>query len=160
MSGCVYVVRCDLSGAHYGRRYVGQTTQEPEPHRRMARHIRSAAAGSNFPFHQAIREVGAEHFFVEYVYKTSSQYMLNKLEAFWALELNAYCWGHFDGEYPPGYNCAIAGRTNRMLGKKHKPDSLEKMAAARKKYWATRRSHSSSEASSSDSPLSEVAVGV
>lgn len=136
--GCVYIVRCDLSGAHYGRRYVGQTTQEDEPHRRMARHIRSAAAGSNFPFHQAIREVGTNHFYVEYVYSTSSQYMLNKIEAFWAVELNAYCWGHFDGENPPGYNCAIAGKTNKMLGRKHTPATLEKMAAARKKYWEKR----------------------
>lgn len=144
MSGCVYIVRCDLSGAHYGRRYVGQTTQESEPHRRMARHIRSAAAGSSFPFHQAIREVGASHFYVEYIYKTDSQYLLNKLEAFWAMELNAYCWGHFDGENPPGYNCAIAGKTNKMLGRKHTPAAIEKMAAARRKYWA-QKSGSSSE---------------
>lgn len=154
--GCVYIVRCDLSGAHYGRRYVGQTTQESEPHRRMARHIRSAAAGSSFPFHQAIREVGASHFYVEYVYKTDSQYVLNKLEAFWCLELNSYCWGHFDGENPPGYNCAIAGKTNKMLGRKHTPAALQKMAAARRKYWESKAAHSSGSDVSSSSLLSSV----
>jgi hypothetical protein len=89
--------------------------------------------------------VGAEHFHVEYVYRSSSQYILNKLEAFWAQEVNAYCWGYFDGEYPPGYNYAIAGKTNKMLGRKHTPAALEKMAAARRKYWESRKTGTSSE---------------
>jgi hypothetical protein len=124
----------------------------------MARHIRSAAAGSSFPFHQAIREVGAGHFYVEYIYSTSSQYMLNKVEAFWAMELNAYCWAHHDGENPPGYNCAVAGKTNKMLGRKHTPAALVKMAAARRKYWEKRQSSSSDSSSSSDPELSSVGV--
>jgi len=134
--GCVYLIANDLSGAHAGRVYVGQTTLEEEPHRRVARHIRAAARGSNLEFHRAIREMGAGHFYVARVWKSPSQYLLNKVEKLWAECTNAYCWSHYDGENPPGYNMALCGQTNRMLGRKHTPAALEKIGAARRRYLA------------------------
>ena len=152
MSKCVYVVCCEKNQ----RRYVGQTVLESQPERRMARHIRSAAAGSTFPFHTAIRELGAEHFYVENVYKTDSEFVLNKVEALWAEIYNAYVWSsETDPDLPPaGYNSALAGFSNKFRGRKHTPATLEKMAAARKKYWEKRHSSSSSSDSSSDVSVS------
>ena len=148
MSKCVYVICCEKTQ----RRYVGQTIGEPEPHRRMARHIRDAARGSPFPFHAAIREHGAGCFFVEKIFKTDSEYLLNKIEALWAEIYNAYIWSsETDPDLPPaGYNYALAGFSNKFRGRKHTPAAIEKMAVARRKYWE-RKSHSSSVVSSSSS---------
>ena len=158
MSKCVYVICCEKNQ----RRYVGQTILESQPERRMARHIRSAAAGSTFPFHTAIRELGAEHFYVEKIYKTDSELILNKVEALWAELYNAYVWSsETDPDLPPaGYNSALAGFSNKMRGRKHTPAALEKMAAARRRYWAARHSSSAQESpdgssASDDSVLSE-----
>lgn len=154
MSKCVYVICCEKNQ----RRYVGQTVLEPEPHRRMARHIRSATAGSSFPFHTAIRELGAEHFYVEKVYKTDSEFVLNKVEALWAEIYNAYVWSsETDPDLPPaGYNSALAGFSNKFRGRKHTPAALQKMAAARRKYWESKAAHSSGSDVSSSSLLSSV----
>ena len=145
--GCCYMVQNDLSGAHAGRVYIGQTVGENYPHKRMARHVRDAARGSNFEFHKAIRSEGAGHFYVSRVWQSSSQRCLNIVEKLWAECTNAYCWGIWDGEYPPGYNMALAGQTNKMLGKKHTDASKAKISAARKRYWADKISTSSSDES-------------
>jgi hypothetical protein len=147
--GCVYVICCEKTQ----RRNVGQTTQEPEPHRRLARHIRDAARGSPYPFHAAIREHGAGCFFVEKVYKTDSEYLLNKVEGLWADIYNAYIWStETDVDFPAGYNSALAGFSNKFRGRKHTTASKLKMSEARKRYL-----HSSSVSSSSD--VSDVSDG-
>ena len=147
MSKCVYVICCEKTQ----RRYVGQTVREPEPHRRMARHIRDANRGSPYPFHAAIREHGAGCFFVEKIFKSESEYVLNKVEALWADIYNAYCWSTDTGDFPAGYNSAPAGFSNKFRGKKHTPAALEKMAAARKKYWAQKSVSSSDESNNQNS---------
>ena len=139
--GCVYWIANDLSK----RNYVGQTTQENYPYKRMARHCRDAARGSNFEFHKAIRSEGAGNFYVARVWKSSSQRCLNIVEKLWADALNCYSGSAFNGEYHGGYNMVECGQTNRMLGRKHTPAALAKISAARRKYLAEKLSTSNSE---------------
>jgi len=129
MSKCVYVICCEKTQ----RRYVGQTVAESEPHRRMARHIRDANCDSPYPFHAAIREHGAGSFFVEKIFKSESEIILNRVEALWADIYNAYCWStDVAADFPAGYNSAPAGFSNKFRGKKHSAESRAKMSAARK----------------------------
>lgn len=137
--GCVYRIRCEANG----KWYVGQTTQHDTPEVRWARHLRSALRyNSQLPFHAAIRRHGADAFRVETLFQSDSTYVLNKLEAFWAEELNAYLWGT-PGEDPPGYNACLAGVPNRMLGVKHTPEAREKIRLANIRRWSIWRQEKS-----------------
>ena len=138
--GCVYRILCIANN----RSYVGQTTQHDTPEVRWARHLRSALRyGSQLPFHAAIRRHGADAFKVETLYQSDSAYVLNKLEAFWAEEFNAYLWGSSQ-ETPPGYNACLAGVTNRMQGVKHTEAAREKIRLANIRRWASKREEKSS----------------
>lgn len=103
---------------------MGQTTQHDFPDVRWARHLRQARGGLNYPLHQAIRLYGENAFTVETLFVSSSQYVLNHLESLYAM-------GHF--AYTPfGYNDAVAGKTNKMAGKKHTEQARAKMRAAKR----------------------------
>ena len=115
----------------------------------MVRHIRDANRGSPYPFHAAIREHGAGSFFVEKLFKSDCEKTLNKIEALWCDIYNAYHWSTDpDPDLPPvGYNCALAGFSNKFRGKKHTDASKAKISAARRKYLADKLSTSSSDGS-------------
>jgi hypothetical protein len=134
--GCVYVICCEKTE----QRYVGQTIAEEEPHRRVARHIRDAMRGSRYIFHAAIREHLPSAFFVEKIFKSSSEHVLNRVEALWADIYNAYCWStDVAADFPAGYNSAPAGFSNKFRGRKHSAESKAKISAARRARMATPR---------------------
>lgn len=130
--GCVYLITHIASG----KCYVGQTTQHDVPDFRWARHLRQARGGLNYPLHRAIRLHGEDAFTIETLFVSSSQTALNNLESLYAMGYFAYT--------PFGYNDAVAGKTNKMAGKKHTEQARAKMRAAK------RNKNSSPESSGSE----------
>lgn len=120
MSGKIYLICKDGEP-----KYVGFTTQSIEE--RWVEHVKCAKYGSKFVLHQAIRKYGPNAFVISLeVEHENEEYCLNELER---LTIESYGTHVDEG----GYNMTWGGDTGpSWKGKKHSPEAIAKMSAAKK----------------------------
>lgn len=122
-----------------GKSYVGQTTQKLKD--RLGQHRTDSRP---YPISLAIRKYGWENFEVAVLATSASRQTLDLLEEFFIIENNT--------QKPFGYNLKAGGnnsvctedlrerRRKIQLGKKHSPETRQKMSLARRgksKHWAS-----------------------
>ncbi len=130
-----------------GKMYIGQTIGSLN--KRITGHTSNARTGSNYCFHRAIRKYGAENFKWEIIRICDSIESLNAYEQYYVLYYNSMDNGYnltsggdnctysdmskkkmsdnhadFKGDKHPMWGVS---RASPMEGKKHKPESIQKM---------------------------------
>ena len=131
--GFVYLIRNRVNG----KGYVGQTVKSVK--KRFAEHLRSAANGSEYAIHCAIRKHGAHNFEVETVVACDSG-LLNALEEYCvAFYGTRAAIGHGynmtdGGKSTSGWSPSAATRekmSKSLTGRKHSPERIAKAKASR-----------------------------
>lgn len=134
--GFIYLIRNRING----KGYIGQTIKSVR--KRFAEHLRSAANGSNYAIHSAIRKHGADNFEVETLVTCDSA-LLNALEEYCVVFYGTrVAIGH-------GYNMTDGGKatsgwspsaqtrekmSKSLKGRKQSPEHMANIKAARKPY--------------------------
>jgi group I intron endonuclease len=122
--GCIYLITCIVTGDQY----VGQTIH-PLIEDRFDEHIYAALVRKTRTYlYNAIRKYGPESFKIELL-STVPYDSLDRMEAYWAEQLQTYIWDH-----PRGYNMVWCGEHGRR-GIRHTETAKEKM----RKMWADNR---------------------
>jgi len=145
-----------ITNVFYGTSYIGQTVGSLQSQWRD--HISSAARGSKFYFHNAIRKYGPDAFSVEVLQECESREEMDLVET---LYIDLLCT-----KAPDGYNLTLGGGGTKSFkhsesakirigeaakgnqysaGKKRSEESIQRMIAAQRKSWDSRGWHISEE---------------
>lgn len=91
----IYLVTCRKPGEHFGKKYVGQTS---DFQRRCSDYLHGRGHGR---IGRAIREMGAQHFDITPLERVNS-FMLDAAEMYWIREHNSM--------HPHGFNSKKGGQ--------------------------------------------------
>jgi group I intron endonuclease len=137
-----------ITNLFYGTSYIGQTVETLQS--RWRDHISSAARGSRYYFHNAIRKYGPDAFSIEVLQECKSRKEMDFAEKFYISTLNT--------KAPFGYNLTDGGggmknyhhseETRKKISKslegntrqagKRSEESIQRMRVAQRKAWDAR----------------------
>lgn len=97
--------------------YIGKTTQS-NPYKRWSAHCADwRLKNSKQPIHKAIKKYGEDKFIFELVKYCNNIVELNQEEIYWIDQT----------KHLPNYNMVPGGGGGSLYGRKHKPETIEKM---------------------------------